>query len=73
LFWNVRYTGYFYRKYWDRYAARMGLAMGRRTALAIFAIYQVYALFVRPVTRRIGTRIEGALAPMRARRASVVQ
>lgn len=73
LFWNVYYTGYFYRKYWKRYAAREGLAMGRRTALAVFAVYQVHALFVRPVTRRIGTRIAGALAPIRTRRASIVR
>ncbi|MGE5537044.1 MAG: glycosyltransferase family 2 protein [Gemmatimonas sp.] len=56
-FWNVYYTNYFYRKYWDRYAARMGLRIGRRTAVALYALYQVQALFIRPIKRRLMARL----------------
>jgi glycosyltransferase involved in cell wall biosynthesis len=69
-FWNVYYTNYFYRKYWDRYAARIGLRMGRRTAVALYALYQVHALFVRPIKRRLLAKISSWLAPPPRRGAS---
>jgi glycosyltransferase involved in cell wall biosynthesis len=69
-FWNVYYTNYFYRKYWDRYAARLGLRMGRRTAVALYALYQIHALFVRPIKRRLAARIAEWLALPRRRGAS---
>lgn len=53
LFWNVYYTNYFYRKYFDRYARRVGLPIGRRTAIVLFAFYQLHALFGRPLFRRL--------------------
>lgn len=56
LFWNVYYTHYFYRKYYDRYAQRMGLRTPRQIAIAAFAVYQVYVLFVRPAGK-LGERI----------------
>jgi glycosyltransferase involved in cell wall biosynthesis len=64
-FWNVYYTNYFYRKYWDRYAARAGLRIGRRTAVALYALYQFQALFVRPIKRRLMARIGDWLAAPR--------
>jgi glycosyltransferase involved in cell wall biosynthesis len=51
LYWNVYYTNYFYRKYYSRYARRVGLHTPRAAAIAIFAVYQVYALFVRPLQK----------------------
>jgi glycosyltransferase involved in cell wall biosynthesis len=70
LFWNVYYTDYFYRKYYDRYARRVGLGIGRRTATAVFALYQIHALFVRPIMRRIAMRLKW-LQPSRSRAPSV--
>jgi glycosyltransferase involved in cell wall biosynthesis len=51
LYWNVYYTNYFYGKYYARYARRVGLRTPRMAAIAVFAVYQVYALFVRPLQR----------------------
>lgn len=65
LFWNVYYTNYFYRKYFDRYARRVGLPFGRRTAIAIFAVYQIHALFGRPILRRIKARVSEWCAPVK--------
>jgi len=56
LYWAVRYTGYFYRKYYDRYAERVGLTMSRTAAMALFAVYQVYFLFVKPAFKLAGLR-----------------
>ncbi len=56
LYWAVHYTGYFYRKYYDRYAKRVGLNLSRRSAMALFAGYQVYFLFVRPAFKLVGLR-----------------
>jgi glycosyltransferase involved in cell wall biosynthesis len=72
LFWNVYYTHYFYRKYYDRYAERVGLKIGRRTATALFALYQIHALFVRPVMRRLTAAFSGLMRPARERKASAV-
>jgi len=57
IFWNVYYTHYFYRKYYDRYAERIELSMGRHTAIAVFALFQIHALFLRPAMRRIMARL----------------
>lgn len=51
LYWSVYYTNYFFRKYYDRYAARLGLRTNRHMALALFTVQQFYALFIRPVRR----------------------
>lgn len=56
FYWAVHYTGYFYRKYYERYAARVGLTMSRRAAMALFAGYQVFFLFVRPTFKLVGLR-----------------
>lgn len=49
IYWSVVYTGYFYGKYWNRYAKLMGIPFGRRTALAVFVVYQAYLVLVRPI------------------------
>jgi hypothetical protein len=38
-------------KYYARYARRVGLRTPRAAAIAVFAVYQIYALFVRPLQR----------------------
>lgn len=73
LFWNIYYTNYFYRKYFDRYARRVGLPIGRRTAIVIFAVYQIQALFGRPLFRRIKSRLGEWCAPLRRSGASLVR
>lgn len=57
LYWSVFYTAYFYRKYYDRYAERVGLRTPRRAAVAVFAGYRTYMLFVRPVLRLAGNAL----------------
>lgn len=49
IYWAMFYTDYFYRKYWTRYAKRVGLPIPRQVALAIFLVHQVYTQFVRPL------------------------
>jgi len=73
LYWNVYYTNYFYRKYFDRYARRVGLPIGRRTAIVLFAVYQIHSLFGRPIFRRIKSRLSEWGAPFRSSGASVVR
>jgi glycosyltransferase involved in cell wall biosynthesis len=73
LFWNIYYTNYFYRKYFDRYARRIGLPIERRTAIVIFAFYQCHALFSRPLLRRIRARMSEWLTPVKNSGASVVR
>jgi glycosyltransferase involved in cell wall biosynthesis len=51
--WSVHYTGYFYQKYWVRYAARMGVRLPRQVALGCFAAFQVYRELLRPTLHRI--------------------
>jgi glycosyltransferase involved in cell wall biosynthesis len=72
LFWNVYYTNYFYRKYFDDYAKRAGLPIGRRTATALFAFYQVHALFIRPLHRRLKAKTRQWLAPLRSENVSAL-
>jgi glycosyltransferase involved in cell wall biosynthesis len=60
-YWAVSYNHYFYGKYYERYAARVGLRLPRPAAEALFALYQVYFLFIKPVVRialnRPGARV----------------
>jgi len=72
LFWNVYYTNYFYRKYYDRYAKRVGLRVPRQVAIAAFAFYQLYVLFVRPAGK-IGERLADRLNASRRQSAPAPQ
>jgi glycosyltransferase involved in cell wall biosynthesis len=49
IYWSIFYTEYFFRKYFDRYAERMGITVPRSVALALFAGFVVYKETVRPV------------------------
>lgn len=66
LYWNVYYTNYFFRKYYARYARRVGLRMPRAGAIAVFAVYQVYALFVRPLQKLADPEFRRSYWPARA-------
>jgi glycosyltransferase involved in cell wall biosynthesis len=49
LYWSVYYTRYFFGKYYERYAQRVGLRWPRWFALAAFAIFSVYRETLRPL------------------------
>jgi hypothetical protein len=59
----VRYTGYFYRKYYSKYAARTGLRVPRELALAMYSVFVIYREYLRPFAHR------AALFALRQRRA----
>lgn len=61
--WSVHYTNYFYGKYWTRYAARVGVRLPERAALACFAAFAAYREFLRPPLYRAAM----ALLAMRSR------
>lgn len=65
--WSVHYTRYFYAKYWDRYAARVGVRAPRALALACFAAHAAYKEMLRPPLHALAMRLLRA----RARRPSV--
>jgi hypothetical protein len=48
IHWSVRYTHYFYGKYYALYAARSGLRAPRWLAEAAFAVFAVYRETLRP-------------------------
>lgn len=47
LYWSIFYTRYFFSKYYDRYARRLGLKTPRWAALAAFAVFCTYRDLVR--------------------------
>ncbi|MBV9829473.1 MAG: glycosyltransferase family 2 protein [Alphaproteobacteria bacterium] len=53
IYWAVYYTSYFYRKYWNRYAGRVGLRCPRTVALLIFAVWVAYATLLRPLRHMV--------------------
>lgn len=70
IYWSIFYTRYFYAKYYDRYAERMGLRVPRWLALGMFAIFAVYREFLRPPLHRFAMwalRAGRTLKPREAR------
>jgi glycosyltransferase involved in cell wall biosynthesis len=53
LYWSIFYTHYFFVKYYERYARRMGLRSPRWVALLGFAIFAVYRETLRPILHGI--------------------
>ncbi len=49
LYWSIYYTRYFFGKYYERYARRLGLHWPRWCALLAFAIFAVYRETLRPL------------------------
>lgn len=49
VYWSFRYTRYFYGKYYAEYAARVGLRVPQRLALAVFALFLVHREYLRPL------------------------
>jgi len=50
--WSIYYTNYFFRKYYDRYAKKVGLRAPRLVALTAFSIFSVFREYLRPTLHR---------------------
>jgi glycosyltransferase involved in cell wall biosynthesis len=48
IYWSVRYTRYFFGKYYAAYAERQGLRTPRALALVAFSLFSVYKELLRP-------------------------
>jgi glycosyltransferase involved in cell wall biosynthesis len=53
LYWSVFYTHYFFGKYYQRYAQRMGLRSPRWVALLAFTMFAFYRETLRPILHAI--------------------
>jgi glycosyltransferase involved in cell wall biosynthesis len=52
IYWENHYTRYFFGKYYDAYAHRLGLRSPRALALAAFMVFSVYKELLRPRLHR---------------------
>ncbi|MDB5826415.1 MAG: hypothetical protein JWQ73_635 [Variovorax sp.] len=57
LYWENHYTRYFYKKYYDRYASRMGMATPRVLAVLAFGAFSLYKELVRPPLYRVAVAL----------------
>jgi glycosyltransferase involved in cell wall biosynthesis len=57
LYWSVFYTHYFFGKYYQRYAQRMGLRSPRWVALLAFMMFAVYRETLRPILHVIAMHV----------------
>ena len=57
LYWSIFYTHYFFGKYYERYARRVGLRSPRWVALLGFAIFAVYRETLRPILHGIAMHV----------------
>jgi glycosyltransferase involved in cell wall biosynthesis len=57
LRWSIYYTRYFYGKYYERYAQRLGLRAPRWIALAAFSIFAAYRETLRPALHAAALRV----------------
>ena len=67
LYWSIYYTRYFFGKYYERYAKRLGLKSPRWFALAAFSLFAAYRETLRPALYAIAMRV------MARRRRSMAQ
>jgi glycosyltransferase involved in cell wall biosynthesis len=49
IYWSIHYTRYFYAKYYERYARRLGMRWPRWFAILAFSIFAVYRNTLRPL------------------------
>jgi glycosyltransferase involved in cell wall biosynthesis len=57
LYWSIFYTHYFFGRYYERYAQRMGLRSPRWVALLVFAMFAVYRETLRPILHAIALHV----------------
>ena len=48
VYWSIRHTSHFFKKYYDRYSRKMRLRTPRSIALGLFAIFVLYRELLRP-------------------------
>ncbi len=48
-YWTVYYTEYFYKKHFDRFKIKAGVAYPKSVAILLFAFIELYVFFVRPL------------------------
>lgn len=54
VYWSIHYTDYFFKKYYGRYTAKVGLPVPRTLALAAFATFVIYRETLRPPLHKLG-------------------
>jgi glycosyltransferase involved in cell wall biosynthesis len=59
FYWTVYYTRYFFGKYYERYAQRLGIRSPRWIALFAFSIFSAYRETLRPLLHAAATRFVG--------------
>lgn len=64
VYWSVHYTRYFFGKYYERYAQRLGLRSPRWFALLVFCIFAAYRETLRPLLHAAATRFLGRRAQL---------
>ena len=52
IYWENHYTRYFFGKYYEAYARRLGLWAPRPLALAAFMVFSLYKELLRPALHR---------------------
>lgn len=57
LYWSIYYTHYFFGKYYERYAQRLGLRSPRWLALVAFSIFAAYREMMRPALHAVAMRV----------------
>jgi glycosyltransferase involved in cell wall biosynthesis len=57
LYWSIFYTRYFFGKYYQRYARRLGLRSPRWVALLGFAVFAAYRETLRPILHGVAMRV----------------
>lgn len=51
LYWNMYYTNYFYSKYFLKLKKQLNIPYGISTALFLFFFFQIYNLWIRPISK----------------------
>lgn len=57
VYWSLHYTRYFYRKYYNHYALRIGLRIPCWVAVIAFSGFAVYREYLRPTLYALAMRI----------------
>ena len=63
IYWSIHYTRYFFGKYYERYAKRLGLRWPRWFALFAFSIFAAYRETLRPLLHAAGMAVLARRAP----------
>ena len=56
IYWSIFYTDYFFKKYYNEYAKRVGLRAPRWVATMAFAVFAIYKETLRPTLYRLAMR-----------------